>query len=487
MTITSRLILTTLADLPTRPLHWLWQHYIPLGQLTLLEGFPGIGLSLLAAHLASCVSRGLPLPDGTPCQQGSVILIAALDSSTSTLASRVQAAGGDANSILPLSIIESHDTAQHTGVTFDYRRFSLLHDLAHLEAAITKTAARLVILDPISVLLAHPSISQRVSILTNLTELAQRTGCAILLLRPISYPSKAQLANPGHLSTSAARDLLLTAVRSRLLLLPAPTDPRQSTLLLHCTKHNLGPRPPTLAVCLESTAQQVPTLLWLGPDDDPDEQPEAAALSHQRQELLLTLQESESALDAHTLSRFCLQPYHKVRKTLQRMLHDGQLVSPARGLYTTPGHLCLLHFPALTSSLPNTSTEELPIHDDPPTGVAARFIAPAGKDGSTPLNPPATSVSNIQTISIQPSTPHPPSTASHLPTVATNQANTSSSTPSFESPVSTVASTPNQPANPNIPLPIPEVPNQQSELPFEDRSPSFRIPPRKEPDIYPGW
>jgi hypothetical protein len=56
----------------------------PLGHLTLLEGPPRIGTALLATHLAACVSRGLPLLDGSPCQPGYVIFISALDSDTST-------------------------------------------------------------------------------------------------------------------------------------------------------------------------------------------------------------------------------------------------------------------------------------------------------------------------------------------------------------------------------------------------------------------
>src|SRR5215831_787823 len=182
MTTVSRFVLTCLSDLPTRPLHWLWPHYIPLGQLTLLEGPPGIGSSLLAIHLASCVSAGLPLPDGSPCQQGIVLFITPLDSDTTALASRLQAAGGDPRHVLPLSTIESYDTAQLTNVTYDYRRFSLAHDLPLLEAAITQVHATLLILDSISLLLANASASQRVSILAQLSELAQRTNSAILLI-----------------------------------------------------------------------------------------------------------------------------------------------------------------------------------------------------------------------------------------------------------------------------------------------------------------
>jgi len=69
-------------------------HLNTLGHLTLLEGPPGIGTSLLATHLAACVPGGLPLPDGSPCQPGNVIFISDLDSDASTLAARVERSEG---------------------------------------------------------------------------------------------------------------------------------------------------------------------------------------------------------------------------------------------------------------------------------------------------------------------------------------------------------------------------------------------------------
>src|SRR6266480_8042373 len=43
------------------------------------------------------------------------------------------------------------------------------------------------------------------------------------------------------------------------------------------------------------------------------------------------------------------------RKMLVRMKMAGELVSPARGLYTTAHHPCLLHFTNDTPSVPNVS------------------------------------------------------------------------------------------------------------------------------------
>src|SRR6266487_1093069 len=88
-----------LSHMPSKPLTWLWPGRIPFGHLTLLDGAPGSGLSLVALTLAACVSSGSPLPDGTPTQQGYVLLLAPYDSPTDTLKPRLQAAGGDLDHI----------------------------------------------------------------------------------------------------------------------------------------------------------------------------------------------------------------------------------------------------------------------------------------------------------------------------------------------------------------------------------------------------
>src|SRR5437763_990752 len=84
-----------LSQLPSKPLTWLWPGRIPFGHLTLLDASPGSGLSLVALTLAACISSGSPLPDGTPTQQGHVLLLAPYDTPSDTLRPRLEAAGGD--------------------------------------------------------------------------------------------------------------------------------------------------------------------------------------------------------------------------------------------------------------------------------------------------------------------------------------------------------------------------------------------------------
>jgi hypothetical protein len=53
------------AEVRAEPVHWLWPGYIPAGKLTLLDGDPGLGKSLISIDLAARLSTGRPLPDGS--------------------------------------------------------------------------------------------------------------------------------------------------------------------------------------------------------------------------------------------------------------------------------------------------------------------------------------------------------------------------------------------------------------------------------------
>src|SRR5205823_8456794 len=98
-----------LSEVETQEITWLWEKRIPRGKITILDGDPGMGKSLIAAHIAACVSTGRPMPDGTPGKQGRVILIAPEDGAEDTLKPRLEAAGGDPSQVLLLNTVESLD------------------------------------------------------------------------------------------------------------------------------------------------------------------------------------------------------------------------------------------------------------------------------------------------------------------------------------------------------------------------------------------
>ena len=55
--------LVSMASVEPEEVRWLWEPYIPLGKLTLLEGDPGLGKTWLLLALAAAVSRGVPPGD----------------------------------------------------------------------------------------------------------------------------------------------------------------------------------------------------------------------------------------------------------------------------------------------------------------------------------------------------------------------------------------------------------------------------------------
>ena len=54
---------TTLSDVVSQEVRWLWPGYVPLGKITVLEGDPDLGKSTLTLALAAAVSTGSGMPD----------------------------------------------------------------------------------------------------------------------------------------------------------------------------------------------------------------------------------------------------------------------------------------------------------------------------------------------------------------------------------------------------------------------------------------
>src|SRR5579884_2164382 len=68
-----------MSDIQAKEVQWLWQKRIPLGKITMADGLPDQGKSLVACDLIARVTRGDMMPDGTPGLKGAAILIAAED------------------------------------------------------------------------------------------------------------------------------------------------------------------------------------------------------------------------------------------------------------------------------------------------------------------------------------------------------------------------------------------------------------------------
>ncbi|MHB8597438.1 MAG: AAA family ATPase [Ktedonobacteraceae bacterium] len=354
-----------LSNINTRPLHWLWPQRIPFAHLTILYGQPGSGLSLIALHLAACVSSGRTLPDDLPCPQGNVILIAPFDIPAYTIKPRLENAAADTSHILLLNTIPIPstttppapdlsstpyynprefsnssfsnppipDSSPSSASTIE-RPFSLAHDLAHLEHAIQRTSARLVIIDSSDI--CHDQLMR--PLLPRLTHLARNTDSAILLIRSLNRPLPIPLR-----STFLHTFPLISSVHSALLLIPDPEDDQERLLIT--IKHSLSTPTPVLSCSISPQPSGIPIIQWLGEHTDSVISSSSSAgtesvRSMLRQFILDTLQDSlqdsPEPFTAQELSQFLPYEYDNIRKTLQRMVHSGELISPARGLYTLP-------------------------------------------------------------------------------------------------------------------------------------------------------
>ena len=337
-----------LSQVETQEVHWLWEKHLPLGKITLLDGDPGMGKSMLAINLAARVSSGLPMPDGTPGQQGGVILIAPEDGAADTLRPRLEAAGGDPSQVLLLNRVEGLDTKKRAVVD---RPFSLSQDLELLEQAIKQTNALLVVLDPLMAVLGHNVDSSRDqdirAVFTPLAQLAERTGCAILLIRHLKK-------GPSHnaLYRGAGSIGIIAAARTGLLVAQDPYDEHKR--ILATTKNNLSQKAPHLSYQIGENESGIPSIQWLEENTHPlcTLLNAGTNLSRERQQLLQALKDADAPLGPQELAELTGQRYTSVRLTLSRMHAGGEIIRPSRGKYTT------LHHPSLLQKSKDMQTTE---------------------------------------------------------------------------------------------------------------------------------
>jgi hypothetical protein len=228
---------------------WLWEPYLPRGKLALLDGDPDVGKSLLSIDLAARLSRGGPLPDGTPlARPHTTLLLSAEDGSADTIRPRAEAAGADLDRV----IID-------TSADGSLMRFPA--DAGQLEAMIREHAADLVVIDPVMAFLP-PEVASNTDqcvrgVLSTLAGLAARTDCTILLIRHLRKKDALKAIHRGLGSIG-----IIGAVRAGLLLAHHPAAPEVRVLAV--TKSNLARTPPALGLRIRWEDAARVSVEWAG-------------------------------------------------------------------------------------------------------------------------------------------------------------------------------------------------------------------------------
>src|SRR5215207_11554043 len=88
------------SEVITKPVEWLWDKRIPKGKLTMFDGDPDVGKSVITMDLAAGVSTGRTFPDGAPCQPGNVLVVNVEDAADDTIVPRLKAHGADLERIV---------------------------------------------------------------------------------------------------------------------------------------------------------------------------------------------------------------------------------------------------------------------------------------------------------------------------------------------------------------------------------------------------
>lgn len=220
-----------MSDVELTPVEWLWKPYLPFGKLSVLQGNPGEGKTYFAMHLAAACTNGKLLPNMERMEPFNVIYQTAEDGLGDTVKPRLIEAGADLDRVL---VIDDSDVQ----LTLSDER---------IEKAIVENNARLVIIDPIQAYLGSDVDMNRANevrpIFMRLGQVAQRTGCAILLIGHLNKAAGMQSLQRGLGSIDIA-----AAVRSVMFIGKLKHDPTMR-ILTH-EKSSLAPPGVSLAFSL---------------------------------------------------------------------------------------------------------------------------------------------------------------------------------------------------------------------------------------------
>ena len=239
-----RAVARKVSEIEPVSVRWLWHHRIPYGMLSEVCGDPGEGKSHLTLAVATAETLGLPLPgdpEGGARVPGHVLLVCMEDSPEATVRPRLEGMGAD---LTRVTILDGFRGEHGEPDPLDLSRVDHRIELRRLMEELGVT---LVVIDPITAHLGGANEwkdSEVRSILAPLSQLADGTGAAILLVRHLrkSDSSRAIYRAGGSIAFTAS-------VRSSLLIGRPNGEERQRAIVR--MKGNLSSEPPSVGFVLD--------------------------------------------------------------------------------------------------------------------------------------------------------------------------------------------------------------------------------------------
>ena len=215
-------------DIEQTSVEWLWFPYLPFGKLTIIQGNPGEGKTYFAMMLTAACTNRKTFPNMEEIEPFNVIYQTAEDGMGDTIKPRLVEAGADLSRVMVID-----DTEEALTLSDD-----------RIEKAIRQNQVRLLIIDPVQAFIGADVDMNRANevrpVFRNLGMIAEKTGCAIVLIGHLNKSSGTQSTYRGLGSID-----IMAAVRSLLFIGKVKKDPT-TRVLIH-EKSSLAPPGETMA------------------------------------------------------------------------------------------------------------------------------------------------------------------------------------------------------------------------------------------------
>jgi KaiC/GvpD/RAD55 family RecA-like ATPase len=178
--LTNKIKITLASEVTTKSVRWLWEERIPKGKLTMFDGDPDVGKSVVTMDLAARVSVGRTFPDGASCEAGNVLIVNVEDAKDDTIVPRLKAHGANLERI---AIIDG--MPDDNGGT---RLLDLPGDVGALKEAVEEHDAALLVIDPVITMLGGDvnKDGDARKALAPLRDMAEETGVTIVAVRHLN-------------------------------------------------------------------------------------------------------------------------------------------------------------------------------------------------------------------------------------------------------------------------------------------------------------
>jgi len=183
---TYRSDLVAISTVEMKPIKWLWPGRIPIGMLTIVEGPPKRGKSLVMLDIIARLTTGRAMPgcEASPVKQALAIIVNPEDPIPSVVGPRLEAAGADRDRVfLHRGFVDTDAQGREA------RRGIVLNEecVARLKLDIIKVGARLVVIDAVMGLLpankSSNSDQETRAVLEPLARLAENLNISLVIGR----------------------------------------------------------------------------------------------------------------------------------------------------------------------------------------------------------------------------------------------------------------------------------------------------------------